>query len=179
MEVIGKDVTLGKVGAVYGIKGWLKIHSFTDDQEAILDYFPWSLKLGNKVQSVEITDWRKHNNGLVVKVAGIDDRDIAQKLVGSEIFVSEDALSDLPEGEFYWRDLIGMAVVTDKGYDLGHVSDIMETGANDVLVVKANLKDGFGKKERLIPYLMDQVILSISAEDKQICVDWDPGFQLE
>ena len=149
MEEIGKDVTLGKVGAVYGIKGWLKIHSFTDDQEAILDYFPWSLKLGNKVQSVEITDWRKHNNGLVVKVAGIDDRDIAQKLVGSEIFVSEDALSDLPEGEFYWRDLIGMSVVTDKGYDLGQVSDIMETGANDVLVVKANLKDGFGKKERL------------------------------
>ena len=176
MEVIGKDVTLGKVGAVYGIKGWLKIHSFTDDHEAILDYFPWSLKLGSKIQSVDITDWRKHNNGLVVKVAGIDDRDIAQKLVGSEIFVSEEALSDLPEGEFYWRDLIGMAVVTDKGYDLGQVSDIMETGANDVLVVKANLKDGFGKKERLIPYLMDQVILSISAEDKQICVDWDPGF---
>ena len=176
MEVIGKDVTLGKVGAVYGIKGWLKIHSFTDDQEAILDYFPWSLKLGNKIQSVEITDWRKHNNGIVVKVAGIDDRDIAQKLVGSEIFVSEDALSDLPEGEFYWRDLIGMTVVTDKGYDLGQVSDIMETGANDVLVVKANLKDGFGKKERLIPYLMDQVILSISTENKQICVAWDPGF---
>ena len=176
MEVIGKDVTLGKVGAVYGIKGWLKIHSFTDDQEAILDYFPWSLKLGNKIQSVDITDWRKHNNGLVVKVAGIDDRDIAQKLVGSEIFVSEEALSDLPDGEFYWRDLIGMAVVTDKGYDLGQVSDIMETGANDVLVVKANLKDGFGKKERLIPYLVDQVILSISIEDKQICVDWDPGF---
>jgi 16S rRNA processing protein RimM len=176
VEEIGKDVTLGKVGAVYGIKGWLKIHSFTDDQEAILDYFPWSLKLGNKIQSVEITDWRKHNNGIVVKVAGIDDRDIAQKLVGSEIFVSEDALSDLPEGEFYWRDLIGMTVVTDKGYDLGQVSDIMETGANDVLVVKANLKDGFGKKERLIPYLMDQVILSISTENKQICVDWDPGF---
>jgi len=176
VEVIGKEVILGKVGAVYGIKGWLKIHSFTDDHEAILDYFPWSLKLGNKIQSVEITDWRKHNNGLVVKVAGIDDRDIAQKLVGSEIFVSEDALSDLPEGEFYWRDLIGMTVVTDKGYDLGQVSDIMETGANDVLVVKANLKDGFGKKERLIPYLMDQVILSVSAEDKQICVDWDPGF---
>lgn len=176
MEVIGKEVILGKVGAVYGIKGWLKIHSFTDDHEAILDYFPWSLKLGNKIQSVDITDWRKHNNGLVVKVAGIDDRDVAQKLVGSEIFVSEDALSDLPEGEFYWRDLIGMTVVTDKGYDLGQVSDIMETGANDVLVVKANLKDGFGKKERLIPYLMDQVILSVSAEDKQICVDWDPGF---
>ena len=176
MEAIEKDVTLGKVGAVYGIKGWLKIHSFTDEPEAILDYFPWSLKLGNKFQSVEITDWRKHNNGLVVKVAGIDDRDIAQALVGSEILVSESVLPDLPEGEFYWRDLIGMTVVTPQCYDLGTVSDIMETGANDVLVVKANLKDGFGKKERLIPYLFEQVVESVSIENKQICVDWEPGF---
>jgi 16S rRNA processing protein RimM len=176
VEEINKEVILGKVGAVYGIKGWLKIHSFTDEQEAILDYFPWSLKLGNKQQSVEIKDWRKHNNGIVVQVAGIDDRDMAQKLVGSEIIVNEVELSELPEGEFYWRDLIGMTVVTDKGYDLGQVSDIMETGANDVLVVKANIKDGFGKKERLIPYLYDQVILDVSQENKQICVDWDPGF---
>ena len=176
MEEVNKEIILGKVGAVYGIKGWLKIHSFTDEQEAILDYFPWSLKLGNKQQSVEIVDWRKHSNGLIVHVAGIDDRDVAQKLVGSEIIVNESVLSELPEGEFYWRDLIGMTVVTDKGYNLGQVSDIMETGANDVLVVKANIKDAFGKKERLIPYLFEQVILSVSQEDKQICVDWDPGF---
>ena len=176
MKAVGNEVTIGKVGAVYGIKGWLKIHSFTDDQEAILDYFPWSLKLGNKIQSVEITDWRRHNNGLIVKVAGIDDRDLAQGLVGSEIFVNEEALPKLPEGEFYWRDLMGMKVVTNKGYDLGTVSDIMETGANDVLVVKANRNDGFGKKERLIPYLDGQVVESVSIENKQICVDWDPGF---
>jgi 16S rRNA processing protein RimM len=69
-----------------------------------------------------------------------------------------------------------MSVVTDKGYDLGHVSEILETGANDVLVVKANRNDGFGQKERLIPYLFEQVVKSISAENKQICVDWDPGF---
>jgi 16S rRNA processing protein RimM len=169
-------ITLGKVGAVYGIKGWLKIHSFTDEPEAILDYLPWSLKLGNKVQTVEVTDWRKHNNGLVVKVAGYDDRDRAQSLVGSEILVKETALAKLPEGEFYWRDLIGMAVVTNQGYDLGTVSEIMETGANDVLVVKANRNDGFSKKERLIPYLFEQVVLSVSAKNKQICVDWDPGF---
>ena len=176
MEEVGKEVTLGKIGAVYGIKGWLKIHSFTDDQEAILDYFPWSLKLGNKVQSVEITDWRKHNNGIIVKVGNIDDRDKAQALVGSEILVNESALPELPEGEFYWRDLIGMTVVTTQGYDLGKVSEILETGANDVLIVKANHNDGFGKKERLIPYLFDQVVESVSAENKQICVDWDPGF---
>jgi 16S rRNA processing protein RimM len=85
-------------------------------------------------------------------------------------------MPELPEGEFYWRDLIGMSVVTTNGYDLGQVSDIMETGANDVLVVKANRNDGFGKKERLIPYVEDQVIHSVSEKDKQICVDWDPGF---
>lgn len=170
------QIILGKVGAVYGIKGWLKIHSFTDELEAILDYFPWSLKLGNKTQTVDVTDWRKHNKGLIVKVGNIDDRDEAQALVGSEILTSEASLPDLPQGEFYWRDLIGMSVVTNKGYDLGVVSDMMETGANDVLVVKANLNDGFSKKERLIPYLLEQVIESVSIENKQICVDWDPGF---
>lgn len=170
------EITLGKVGAVYGIKGWLKIHSFTDETDAILDYFPWSLKLGNKIQTVKITDWRKHNKGLIVKVDGIDDRDIAQALVGSEIFIKETALPELPQGDFYWRDLIGMSVRTTQGYDLGVVSEMMETGANDVLVVKANLNDGFGQKERLIPYLLEQVVESVSAENKQICVDWDPGF---
>jgi 16S rRNA processing protein RimM len=171
-----KQIILGKVGAVYGIKGWLKIHSFTDETEAILDYFPWSLKLGNNTQTVEITDWRKHNKVLIVKVAGIDDRDEAQALVGSEILTNETALPELSQDDFYWRDLIGMSVVTNKGYDLGVVTDMMETGANDVLVVKANLKDGFSKKERLIPYLFEQVIESVSIENKQICVDWDPGF---
>lgn len=171
-----QQITLGKMGAVYGIKGWLKIHSFTDEPDAILDYFPWSLKLGNNVQTVEITDWRKHNKGLIVKLAGIDDRDEAQAFVGSEILTSEAALPELPQGDFYWRDLIGLSVVTNKGYDLGVVTDMMETGANDVLVVKANLNDGFSKKERLIPYLFEQVIESVSIENKQICVDWDPGF---
>ncbi len=71
---------------------------------------------------------------------------------------------------------MGMQVITSNGYDLGVVSDMMETGANDVLVVKANFNDGFGKKERLIPYLLDQVVLNVSQENKQIEVDWDPGF---
>ena len=170
------QITLGKVGAVYGIKGWLRIHSFTDESEAILDYFPWSLKLGNNTRTVDITDWRKHNKGLVVKIGGIDDRDDAQALVGSEILINESSLPELSQDDYYWRDLIGMAVVTNKGYDLGVVSDMLETGANDVLVVKANLNDGFSKKERLIPYLFEQVVESVSIENKQICVDWDPGF---
>ena len=176
MNDVNNLITLGKVGSVYGIKGWLKIHSFTENAEDIFDYSPWSLKLGGKTQSVTVTDWRKHNNGLIAKFDGIDDRDIAQGVVSHEITVDESVLPELPEGDFYWRDLIGMAVVTDQGYNLGEVTDIMETGANDVLVVKANRNDGFGKKERLIPYLFEQVVKTVDATNKQITVDWDPGF---
>lgn len=176
MNDVNNLITLGKVGSVYGIKGWLKIHSFTENAEDIFDYSPWSLKLGGKTQSVTVTDWRKHNNGLIAKFDGIDDRDIAQGVVSHEITVDESVLPELPEGEFYWRDLIGMAVVTEQGYNLGEVTDIMETGANDVLVVKANRNDGFGKKERLIPYLFEQVVKTVDATNKQITVDWDPGF---
>jgi len=170
------QITLGKIGAVYGIKGWLKIHSFTGETDAILDYFPWSLKLGNNTRTIDVTDWRKHNKGLIVKVGGIDDRENAQALVGSEILINESSLPALSQDDYYWRDLIGMSVVTTKGYDLGVVSELLETGANDVLVVKANLNDGFSQKERLIPYLFEQVVESVSMENKQICVDWDPGF---
>lgn len=176
MSEVESKVVLGKLGSVYGVKGWLKVHSFTDDSEAILDYFPWSINIGNKAQTVEVEDWRRHNQALIVKIKGVEDRDQAQALVNGEIVIESAALPELPEGEFYWRDLIGMTVVTEQGYNLGEVTDLMETGANDVLVVKANRNDGFGKKERLIPYLEDRVIKSISADEKQICVDWDPGF---
>ena len=81
MNDVENLITLGKVGSVYGIKGWLKIHSFTENPADIFDYSPWSLKLGGKTQSVTVTDWRKHNNGLIAKFDGIDDRDIAQGVV--------------------------------------------------------------------------------------------------
>ncbi|MDN3653921.1 ribosome maturation factor RimM [Thalassotalea ponticola] len=170
------NVILGKIGAVYGIKGWLKIHSYTENPEAIFDYSPWVLNLNGKQQNVEVSEWRRHNNGLIAKFTDVSDRNDAQLRTGAEITVASDALPELPQGEFYWRDLIGMDVINESGYNLGSVTDIMETGSNDVLVVKANRNDAFGKKERLIPYLEDQVIKTVSLESKQINVDWDPGF---
>ena len=94
----------------------------------------------------------------------------------AEISMDATQLPELPQGEFYWRDLIGMSVVTDKGYNLGTVDDLMETGSNDVLVVKANSKDAFGQSERLIPFLTDSVIKDVKYDVKEITVDWDPGF---
>ncbi|MEL7479816.1 MAG: ribosome maturation factor RimM, partial [Pseudomonadota bacterium] len=128
-------------------------------------------------QSLEVSDWRRHNKGFIAKFAQVNDRDEAMALTNVEISVDSAQLPELPEGEFYWRDLIGMSVVTDKGYDLGTVDDLMETGSNDVLVVKANKKDAFGQSERLIPFLTDSVIKGVNHEEKVITVAWIQAFK--
>jgi 16S rRNA processing protein RimM len=123
-----------------------------------------------------VVDWRRHNKGFIAKFAQVNDRDEAMAYTHAEISMDATQLPELPQGEFYWRDLIGMSVVTDKGYNLGTVDDLMETGSNDVLVVKANSKDAFGQSERLIPFLTDSVIKDVKYDVKEITVDWDPGF---
>ena len=123
-----------------------------------------------------MVDWRRHNKGFIAKFAQVNDRDEAMAYTHAEISMDATQLPELPQGEFYWRDLIGMSVVTDKGYNLGTVDDLMETGSNDVLVVKANSKDAFGQSERLIPFLTDSVIKDVKYDVKEITVDWDPGF---
>ncbi len=176
MSEPSKHVVVGKFGAVYGIKGWLKVHSYTDETESIFDYQPLLIKQKGRLQEVQVTDWRRHNKGLVAKLEGFDLREDAQSLVGIEILVNDELLPELDSDEFYWRDLMGCKVTTSKGYDLGTVDDIMETGSNDVLVVKSKPNDAFGKKERLIPYLEEQVIVHVDITNKLIEVDWDPGF---
>lgn len=171
-----QNVILGRLGAPYGIKGWLKIHSFTDDAEDIFALSPWCLGDQSSGKQLTVSKWRRHNSTLIVKFESIDDRTQAEALVGLEISVPPEQLPELPEDEFYWRDLIGMQVVTDQGYDLGVVTGLMETGSNDVLQVRSNAKDAFGKRERLIPFLYGQVIKNVDLAQKQIEVDWDPGF---
>ena len=171
-----KSVIVGRLGAVYGIKGWLKVNSFTDNPESIFDYTPWFILNRGEWREVQLTSWKRHNNGLICKLDGVDTREDAQALTGVDIAVLSDLLPALPQGEYYWRDLIGCTVVTTKGYQLGTVSELMETGSNDVLVVQANLNDAFSMKERLIPFIDEQVIKHIDITARLIEVDWDPGF---
>ncbi|HEY5715785.1 MAG TPA: ribosome maturation factor RimM [Psychromonas sp.] len=168
-------IVIGKFGAVYGIKGWLKIHSYTDDPESIFEYKPLLMKSKGQFQHVDIADWKRHSNGFVAKIVGFDVREDAQALVGLELFVDPSKLPEL-EDDFYWRDLVGCQVKTDNGYDLGVVTDLMETGSNDVLVVKANSNDAFGQKERLIPFIEKQVISNVDITGKLIQVNWEPDF---
>ncbi|WP_127020569.1 ribosome maturation factor RimM [Rheinheimera mangrovi] len=173
----GKDlVVLGKFGAVYGINGWLKVNSYTDVPEGIFDYTPWQIQLQGNWRQVQISSKKRHGNGLIVKLAEVSDRDQAQLYVNADIAVERSALPQLAEGDYYWRDLMGMAVVNEAGYHLGEVVDMMETGSNDVLVVKANKSDAFGKTERLLPFLTDSVIKDVNNAERRILVDWDPDF---
>lgn len=173
----GKDlVVLGKLGAVYGINGWLKVNSYTENPEGIFSYKPWQIQSQGQWRQVKITSWKRHSNGLIVKLEDVNDRDQAQLLVNAEIAVSQSLLPQLDDGEFYWKDLLGMTVVNEAGYDFGVVDDLMETGSNDVLVVKANKTDAFGQKERLIPFLTDSVVKNVDHTQRRIIVDWDPAF---
>ncbi|AJA44355.1 ribosome maturation factor RimM [Frischella perrara] len=169
-------IIVGKLGSSYGIRGWLRVFSFTEDPDSLFDYKPWYILRAGKWQEVEVESFKPHNQDTIVKLKGIDDRDEANLLTNYEIYVNAQDLPDLDEGDFYWKDLIGCKVVTINGYDLGQVTDLMETGSNDVLVVKANLKDAFGAKERLIPFVEEQFIKYVDLSAKQITVDWDPAF---
>lgn len=173
MSQASDKVVIGKIGAPHGVKGWVKINTYTDSPEGIFDYQPWLLGDGKEYQ---IDQWRPHGKVLVAKIVGIETRDDAERIKNLDISISADQLPELDENEFYWRELTGMQVVTTQGYDLGVVKDVFNTGANDIIQVRANAKDAFGLKERLLPFVMDEVIQSVDKEGKVITVDWDPGF---
>ena len=165
----------GSITAVYGVKGWVKIYSHTDPLENIFNYSPFTLKIGGELKTVEVETGKRHGKGLVAKLAGVDDRDVAQKYCGAEIVTNTDQLPELEEGEFYWSQLESLLVYTESGVLLGKVSHLLETGANDVLVVKGTT-ESIDKNERLLPYLPGQVVKEIDLETGTMRVDWDPEF---
>ncbi len=173
MSQASDKVVIGKIGAPYGVKGWVKINSYTDTPPGIFNYSPWILGDGKEYQ---IDQWRPHGKSLVAKIENVNNRDDAERIKNLDIHILADQLPELGEDEFYWRDLTGMQVVTTQGYDLGVVKDVFNTGANDVLQVRANSKDAFGQKERLLPFVFDSVVQSVDKSGRVITVDWDPGF---
>lgn len=171
-----ETVVVGQLGAVYGVKGWLKVQSYTDDADAIFNYQPWHLVRQGKTQTAQVEEWRRHNKSLIVKLVGVDDRDQAQLMTGADIVIAAEQLPELPADEFYWRDLIGMTVVNTEGYDMGVVDQLMATASNDVMVVKANSNDAFGRTERLVPFIQSLYVVAVDRAAKRITVDWPSDF---
>ncbi len=166
---------IGQITSVFGVKGWLKVYSYTDPREGILNYRDWTLVLDGKRIAAKLIDGRRQGQGIVVRLKGIEDRDVARSYCGADIKVPTSELPELPDGEYYWHQLEGLKVVTASGECLGRVDHLIETGSNDVLVVRAT-DDSIDQKERLIPYLPEQVVREVRLSESLMTVDWDPEF---
>lgn len=165
-------LVLGKVVGVYGVQGWIKIESWTRPREAIFNYGIWQVETGQGWQAFTVTTGRKQGPGLVAQLQQIPDREQARTLTGAAIAVARNQLPPTAEGEIYWADLEGCTVINRAGVELGTVSHLLETGANDVLVVRQSDDTG---DEHLVPYI-DNVIDRVDLESKTIQVDWDENF---
>lgn len=168
MKNTNKDfIVIGKIGSTYGIHGWLKIHTYTEFGSNLLEYQPWYLQgLNDKWDPIKIEDGKLYGKGLVAKFPGLDSPEEARLLTGKVIGIARSQLPALDENEYYWSDLIGLTVINQNGEALGKVIYLMETGSNDVLVVK-------GEKEHAIPFLLGKVIKNIDLAKQEIHVDWE------
>lgn len=175
-------VVVGKITGVFGVKGWVKVYSFTEPMEAISDYPNWYIASPKGWQPLDLEQRRWQGGKLIALVRGTYDRDEAKVFTGRELAVEKAALPELEEDEYYWHQLQGLKAYSVNPQDpsqqpilLGEVKRMMETGANDVLVVKA-CEGSVDKNERLIPYLPDRVVLDIDLEGGTIKLDWDPDY---
>jgi 16S rRNA processing protein RimM len=178
MEAVSKEdgsaqhdtrVVMGRVRSAHGVRGLLRVQPFSEERGTLLTFNKWMLGAGDEWDEVVLLSGHVHGSELLVQLNGVGDRDQAQQMRGREIAVWRSQLPVLEEDEYYWSDLEGLNVFTREGLRLGVVERVFATGANDVLVVN-------GEQERLIPFLLDEVVLRIDLQAARIEVDWDSDF---
>ena len=166
-------VVMGRIVAPYGVFGWLKIIPDTEIFDTLLDYKTWWIGKDSEWRELKLESSKIHNDVLLVKLKGIEERDGAFACKGKLVAVPRASLPELSNEEYYWSDLIGLDVKNQQDVDFGKITDVLETGANDVIVVSG--QDATGKRERLIPFTT-QTILEVSLEKQSMLVDWDEDF---
>jgi len=170
-------LVVGRITAVFGVRGWVKVFSYTEQVEAVFDYQPLWIDTAQGRQQLVVDDWKRHGDGLVVHIKGVDDRDLARAWCQQDILVAKTELPGLSSGDFYWHQLVGMSVISHfegQTTRLGVVKSLLETGANDVLVIGGDAEN-IDREERLIPYA-EQFVTNIDLQTQTIDVIWDPEF---
>lgn len=165
-----RTITVGRLHGAFGVRGELKLESFTVPESAILRYQPWTLRdAQGRERVVEGARGRAGAKGLVVTVPGVEGREAAEAMRGMDVLVPRSALPPPAPGEYYWVDLEGLRVRNLDGVDFGIVSHLFSTGANDVLVAR-------GERERMIPWVAPDYIRSVDFDAGMVTVDWDADF---
>lgn len=171
-------IIIGEITGIYGIKGWVKVFSHTEPRLNIVKYNPWLVQQNNSWLPMKLTTGRTQGKTIVAQLEGVTSPEQARAMIGSKVAILNTQLKKLANNDFYWRELEGLEVVNIKGESLGKISHLIETGANDVMVItlppeKArNLKI----KELMIPYLMDKVVKKVNLDTNIIEVDWDHDY---
>ena len=171
-------IGVGHLVGVFGVKGWLKVKSNTQPAENIINYKPWFLKTAHGLKEIEIDDYAFRPQGLIIHIKGCDDRDQAEAYGKANIEVEIAQLPGLEGDDYYWHQLIGLKVFSEYGGGrtlLGEVKSLMETGANDVLIV-ASCEGAVDDRERLVPYLPGDVVGLVDLSAGEMNVAWDPEF---
>lgn len=159
-------VVLGRLGRPQGLRGLIRVISFTEPESNILDYLPWHIQKNGHWVPIHIDNFQTQNQTILVKIEGYTEREAVAELTNCNIAVLREQLPKLPEGDFYWHELQNMMVQNKEGAILGQVVDIMPTGTHEVLVIQ-------GEKQHLIPYVPDIYIVKVDSVQRQITVDWD------
>jgi 16S rRNA processing protein RimM len=161
-------IALGRISGVHGVRGWVKVFSYTDPRENVLGYPEWWLTRGRERRLFRVRDGRAGGRTIIAELESIEDRDAAEAWVGAEIAVERSSLPDPAEGEYYWADLIGLEVRDSRGERLGRIGQMLETGAHDVMVIGREEGD-----DLLIPFVIDEIVKAVRLEEGCIVVDWE------
>ena len=165
-----RRILLGRIVGAFGIRGQIKIESWTEPRDAIFRYQPWILvDAAGHERQFEGARGKESGKHLVATFPDVTDRDVVEALRGTDIYVQRSALPPPKAGEFYWVDLEGFRVVNVEGVDFGTVSHLFSTGANDVLSIR-------GDRDRMVPFVEPDFVKSVDFEAGLITVEWDPDF---
>ena len=161
-------ICVGHILGAQGIKGWVRVFSNTSPRDNIVNYSPWIIEQGDERKVVSITG-RSQGKNVIARLEGCEDRSAAEALTGCQILIRPEQLPGLQAGDYYWSDLIGLQVESLQGESLGVVASMIETGADDVMVLS-------GDRERLIPFVIDDIVHEVDLEGKRLVVDWLPDY---
>ena len=167
---VDDKILLGHIHGLFGVKGWVKVFSYTRPRTQILDYPNWFVGAAGD-RPIPLEDGKAHKEGVIAKLAGIDDRDAAAAMLENKIWINASELPELVDDDYYWYQLIGLRVVDTSKQPLGEIIQLFETGANDVMVVQS--KNG---REHLVPYVKGRVIKEVNLDNNLMVVDWDTDY---
>lgn len=169
------SICLGRIGAPHGIKGWVKLISFTQPRENLLQYATFTGQLAGRTIALKLDGSRPQGKGLIGHFTGYDTPEEAKALTHVELHVPSEILPELDAGEYYWHQLTGLKVINLQQEYLGVIDRLLETGANDVLVVRPE-PDSLDDQERLIPWLPDQLDVKVDLDKKALTLDWPSDY---